>query len=52
MLPSTGFAAKEDGKGYVLLYHFLIQIFFYANDFPHKLWAQRIGEAEMMFVTT
>lgn len=42
--PANRFRAKEDGKEYVLLYHFLIQIFFYFIDIPHKLCAQRIRE--------
>jgi len=42
--PANRFRAKEDGKGYVLLYHFLIQIFFYFIDFPHKVCAQRVRE--------
>ncbi len=36
------FRAKEDGKGYVLLYHFLIQIFFYTTGFSRKLLGERM----------
>jgi hypothetical protein len=48
----TVFVARGDGKGCVFLYHFLIQIFFYATDFSRKLLGGAMHGSEIKYLTS
>ena len=47
----TALVTGEGRAGYVLLYHFLIQIFFYATDFSRKLLGKGMHGSEIESLT-